>query len=221
MDAYGGEGGEKDGEVLERVRRLYRNSLLLFFFFSSLHPQWQKKWIIQPPPLHFIGSENDESFKPCKRFFLRSAREENWHCEKLKWFKDVIPPPRSPPPNSTATTSLISAVFSFCTWALFTKIHTHTHARWRTDKTPRGFDCTTVNFEKNHPRLLHVPSPFHPPEARMNLLLISPVFWLSEWAIFFNACPPLPNPVVWLNRSWRQSVHDFYFLTQWKKLKNK
>lgn len=29
MDAYG---GEKDGEVLEPVRRLYRNSLLLLFF---------------------------------------------------------------------------------------------------------------------------------------------------------------------------------------------
>lgn len=198
-------GGEGRGGVGASETNVQKFSVTFFFFFL-LHPQWQKKWIIQPPPLHFIGSENDESFKSCKRFFLRSAREENWHCEKLKWFKDVIPPPLLPPLPAAQQRryhlSHLRCIFFLYMSVVYkdshTQARTHTYTRWRTDKTPRVFDCATVNFEQNHPR----PSPSLPFPRSENESAVDLPSVLTEWVGYFltrhhyhhPGRPHLPTP---------------------------
>lgn len=140
MFDYKGNGrqGCIEREMVLEVRWLYRNCCFLF------HLQWQKKWIIQlatPFQMKMMNHLN-----PAKDSSSSQPTRKNRHCEKFKWFRDMIPPPL--PRTLSVLRPPSHPPQLFCSWVLvclqrFTHKHAATQKNWL---TPQGFDCTTVNY---------------------------------------------------------------------------
>lgn len=110
--------------------------------FSSLTASFQMKMM--------------NHLNPAKDSPLLSAHEENRHCEKLKWFKDVIPHQHHRHRRHHRLSHLAQFFVLEC-WYVYKDLHTETHTQTQKNWwTPRGFDCTTVNYERNHPQAFHV-----------------------------------------------------------------